>query len=80
MTTDQKTPDPKAPDSKAPDYKATVFLPKTDFPMKAGLPQREPLLLQRWETLDIFKRLRVASKGRPMRTATSTWAPRSTRC
>ncbi len=51
-------------DTKAPDYKSTVFLPKTDFPMKAGLPQREPLLMARWEKLDIFKRLRKQSKGR----------------
>jgi isoleucyl-tRNA synthetase len=49
---------------KALDYKTTVFLPKTDFPMKAGLPQREPLLLARWEKLDVFKRLRRQSKGR----------------
>ncbi len=46
------------------DYKNTVFLPKTDFPMKAGLPQREPLLMARWEKLGIFKRLRALSKGR----------------
>ena len=30
------------------DYKATVFLPKTDFPMRAGLPQMEPRLIERW--------------------------------
>ena len=54
------TTDPK----KMPDYKDTVFLPKTDFPMKAGLPQREPHLLARWEKLDIFKRLRQQSQGR----------------
>jgi isoleucyl-tRNA synthetase len=51
-------------DRKTPDYKATVFLPKTDFPMKAGLPQREPVLMARWEKLDVFKRLRQQSKGR----------------
>jgi isoleucyl-tRNA synthetase len=46
------------------DYRSTVFLPKTDFPMKAGLPQREPQLLARWQRLDLFRRLREASRGR----------------
>ena len=35
--------------SDKPDYRSTVFLPKTDFPMKAGLPQKEPAILARWE-------------------------------
>jgi isoleucyl-tRNA synthetase len=51
--------------SKARDYSETLFLPKTDFPMRAGLPQREPELLVRWEKLDIYGRLRAAGKGRP---------------
>ena len=51
-------------DPKTQDYKATVFLPKTDFPMKAGLPQKEPVLAARWESLDVFRRLRQQSKGR----------------
>src|SRR5262249_42485133 len=46
------------------DYKSTVFLPKTDFPMKAGLPALEPKLLERWEKIGLFKRQRAASKGR----------------
>ena len=46
------------------DYKSTVFLPKTDFPMKAGLAAREPELLARWGKLDLFTRLREARKGR----------------
>ena len=46
------------------DYKSTVFLPKTDFPMRGGLPKREPELLQRWEELGLFERLREESKGR----------------
>ncbi|MEX2614988.1 MAG: isoleucine--tRNA ligase [Alphaproteobacteria bacterium] len=46
------------------DYKDTVFLPKTDFPMKAGLPQREPELLARWESMDLWGKLRAQSKGR----------------
>jgi isoleucyl-tRNA synthetase len=46
------------------DYKATVFLPHTDFPMKGGLPRREPEILVRWEAMDLFGRLREASAGR----------------
>src|SRR6195256_5856639 len=48
-----------------PDYRSTVFLPATDFPMKAGLPQLEPKLLERWTRLDLYKRLREEAKGRP---------------
>jgi isoleucyl-tRNA synthetase len=46
------------------DYRSTVFLPKTDFPMRGGLPKREPELLERWEKLGLFERLREKSKGR----------------
>jgi isoleucyl-tRNA synthetase len=46
------------------DAKATVFLPKTDFPMKAGLPDLEPKLLERWERIGLFARQRAAGKGR----------------
>ena len=46
------------------DYRATVFLPKTSFPMRASLPTREPEILERWERLDIYRRLREASAGR----------------
>ncbi len=49
---------------KSRDYKETLFLPKTDFPMRAGLPKREPEWLKRWAGLDLYKRLREASKGR----------------
>jgi len=51
-------------DSQAPDYKSTVFLPKTDFPMKAGLPKLEPTLLARWEKLGLYERLRDSGKDR----------------
>ncbi|HKG84290.1 MAG TPA: class I tRNA ligase family protein, partial [Beijerinckiaceae bacterium] len=47
------------------DYSETLFLPKTDFPMRAGLPQREPQLLRRWADLDLYRRLREVAKGRP---------------
>ena len=45
-------------------YRDTVFLPKTDFPMKAGLPQKEPEMLKRWADMGLFKQLREQSKGR----------------
>ena len=37
------------------DWSETLFLPKTDFPMKAGLPEREPELLKRWERLGLYE-------------------------
>ena len=46
------------------DYRSTVFLPKTDFPMKAGLPQKEPGILARWQEQDLYRRLREARAGR----------------
>ncbi|HEV2099151.1 MAG TPA: isoleucine--tRNA ligase [Stellaceae bacterium] len=46
------------------DYRPTVFLPKTDFPMRGDLPRREPLILARWEAMDLYRRLREASQGR----------------
>src|SRR6476660_2051254 len=49
----------------ARDYSATLFLPQTNFPMRAGLPQREPELLARWRELDLHGRLRAAARGRP---------------
>ena len=52
-------------ESKARDYSETLFLPKTDFPMRAGLPQKEPQILARWQKLDLYGRLRAAAKGRP---------------
>ncbi|WP_373492379.1 isoleucine--tRNA ligase [Parasphingorhabdus sp.] len=50
--------DPKA------DYKDTVFLPKTDFPMKAGLAQKEPAILARWQKIGLYEQLREARAGR----------------
>ncbi|MEY4850080.1 MAG: isoleucine-tRNA ligase [Pseudomonadota bacterium] len=49
----------------APDYRPTVFLPKTDFPMKAGLPEREPQILAKWQAADLYAQLREARAGRP---------------
>ena len=74
--------------TEARDYSATLFLPQTDFPMRAGLPQKEPEMLARWAKIGLYSRLREAAKGRrnsscttarPTPTATSISAPRSTR-
>jgi isoleucyl-tRNA synthetase len=46
------------------DYRSTVFLPKTEFPMRAGLVEREPKLLERWAELGLYRRLREQSRGR----------------
>ncbi|MCX7567555.1 isoleucine--tRNA ligase [Sulfitobacter sp. F26169L] len=45
-----------------PEYKSTLNLPKTDFPMRAGLPKREPAWLERWEQIGIYDRLREKAK------------------
>jgi isoleucyl-tRNA synthetase len=55
---DQNSPDKK-------DYRDTVFLPKTDFPMKAGLAQKEPAILERWAQADLYGQIRKARSGRP---------------
>src|SRR3990167_2923098 len=47
------------------DYKSTLNLPKTDFPMKANLTQREPDILKRWENLHLYEKLRLAGKNCP---------------
>jgi isoleucyl-tRNA synthetase len=48
------------------DYSATLFLPQTDFPMRAGLPTREPVWLERWEKMDIYALQREQAKDRPL--------------
>ncbi len=53
-----------ASDTPKRDWRDTVFLPKTDFPMKAGLPQKEPVILERWRTLGLYQRLREQRAGR----------------
>ena len=52
-----------APDTPR-DWRDTVFLPKTDFPMKAGLPQKEPAILARWQQIGLYDRLREQRSGR----------------
>ena len=54
---------PETPGSKT-DYRSTVFLPRTDFPMKAGLPQKEPVIAARWVEEDLYGQLRKARAGR----------------
>src|ERR1700682_2473770 len=51
--------------SESTDYSKTLFLPQTEFPMRAGLPQREPEILKRWNEIGLYERLRKASAGRP---------------
>ncbi|QDZ08191.1 isoleucine--tRNA ligase [Sphingomonas panacisoli] len=48
----------------AADYRDTVFLPKTDFPMKAGLAAKEPAILARWAAMDLYGKLRAQRKDR----------------
>jgi isoleucyl-tRNA synthetase len=50
--------------SEASDYSKTLFLPQTEFPMRAGLPQREPEILKRWNEIGLYGRLREAAAGR----------------
>ncbi len=50
--------------TEARDYRDTVFLPKTDFPMKAGLPQKEPKILARWQDENLYAQMREAREGR----------------
>jgi len=48
------------------DYSATLFLPQTEFPMRAGLPDREPGWLKRWEEMDMYRLQREDAKDRPI--------------
>ena len=47
------------------DYKNTIITPKTDFPMRAGLPQREPGMLENWNKIDVYKLLMEKNEGKP---------------
>ena len=49
----------------ARDYSETLFLPKTDFPMRAGLPQKEPEILKRWQALGALSAAARGAQGRP---------------
>src|SRR5215217_6393559 len=65
-TQDRLTVMTDKPESAARDYSETLFLPQTEFPMRAGLPQREPQLLQRWNENNLYERLREVQKGGPL--------------
>lgn len=56
--------DTKTPDG-AVDYSKTLFLPETDFPMRAGLPKAEPEWIAKWDAMDLYGTLRKTSEGRP---------------
>jgi isoleucyl-tRNA synthetase len=49
-----------------PDYSATLFLPETSFPMRAGLPDREPVWLKRWEDMRLYELQRTRQQGKPL--------------
>ena len=51
--------------AKGPDYSQSLYLPQTQFPMRAGLPQKEPEILARWREMDLYKLTREAGRGRP---------------
>jgi isoleucyl-tRNA synthetase len=63
MNDQQKTAAPAKPG--ANDYSKTLYLPQTEFPMRAGLPQREPEILQFWNEIGLYEKLRQAAAGRP---------------
>jgi isoleucyl-tRNA synthetase len=48
-----------------PDYSKSLFLPRTDFPMRGGLPKKEPELLDRWREIELNRRLTEAGRGKP---------------
>nr|WP_294545023.1 isoleucine--tRNA ligase [uncultured Rhodopila sp.] len=48
------------------DYRDTVFLPQTSFPMRGDLPKKEPQILAKWDSIDLWSKLRAASAGRPL--------------
>src|SRR6201996_6152231 len=60
--------DAQSSPSEGRDYRPTVFLPETPFPMRAGLPQKEPEILARWEEIGLFHAIRAArqASGAPL--------------
>jgi len=55
---------PVAPKADGNDYSSTLYLPQTEFPMRAGLPQQEPKILERWNAIDLYGKLRATAKDR----------------
>ena len=64
MPQDDRTP-AASDKTEGRDWSETLFLPKTDFAMRAGLPELEPKLLKRWDEMKLYERLRETAKGRP---------------
>ena len=60
------------------DYSKTLYLPQTDFPMRAGLPEKEPLIVERWQEMDLYQRLREDAAGRAAYTCCTTARPTPT--
>ena len=69
----------------AKDYTGTLNLPKTDFPMRANLPEREPNMMKYWDSIDLYGKMQECRSARPRsccttalrsRTAISTWERR----
>ena len=56
---------PESIDVAVTDYKSTLKLPKTEFPMKANLPKREPEMLARWDSMKLYERLMLERKDAP---------------
>ncbi|MCO5733186.1 isoleucine--tRNA ligase [Rhizobium sp. SSA_523] len=61
--TDTRT-DNKTASSDKTDYSSTLYLPQTDFPMRAGLPQKEPEMAKKWKEMGLYKKLRASAAGR----------------
>jgi isoleucyl-tRNA synthetase len=59
-------PPEKPAESAGADYRATLFLPATDFPMKAGLPEAEPKWLARWAAMDLYGKIRQKARGQKL--------------
>jgi isoleucyl-tRNA synthetase len=55
----------ESPGEIPPDYSKSLFLPRTDFPMRGGLPKKEPELLARWREIELDRRLTEAGRGKP---------------
>ena len=61
------------------DYNKTINLPKTDFPMRAGLPKREPEMLKRWQEMGLYRELLKKNEGKPRFSTTALRSP-TARC
>jgi isoleucyl-tRNA synthetase len=65
MPADQPAPSPATEKPAGRDYRETLFLPETPFPMKAGLPTREPQWIAKWDEIGLYEKLRADGAARP---------------